>query len=226
MPDTATDRVVDVRVVLPDQWGAIPLQPSQQRERSVTALVERQFAGVDDQPLLREDTRRQLLLQADRAAISDARMLALSLHRVDGVPIPASLVVHWIDMSRDPQASPGDGTQLLAVRDALEPRGERAPGFTLDIGALEAGAVLRRVHEQPAELDGVEADAIAGGRLLAGTPRRDGRGPTRLRDTAGRPAGAPAGSVRRDRRRTALGAPERDVTDVRRGVRVRRGPDR
>lgn len=156
MPDTTTDRVVDVRVVLPDQWWAIPLQPSQQRERSVTALVERQFAGVDDQPLLREDTRRQLLLQANRAAISDARMLALSLQRVDGVPIPASLVVHWIDMPRDPQASPGDGTQLLAVRDKLEPRGERAPGFTLDIGALEAGAVLRRVHEQPAELDGVE----------------------------------------------------------------------
>lgn len=82
--------VVDVRVVLPDHWWAIPLQPPEARTRSVERLVERQFAGVDDQPLLRADARRQLLAQAETAADPDGRLMALSLQRVADVPVPAS----------------------------------------------------------------------------------------------------------------------------------------
>jgi hypothetical protein len=150
--------VVDVRLVLPDHWWAIPLQPPQARARSVERLVERQFAGVDDQPLLRADARRQLLAQAETAADSEGRLMALSLQRVGDVPVPASLVVHWIDLPAGPDSTPGDGALLAGLQEAFEPLAgaSRKPGFALDLGKVAAGRVLRRVHELPAELTGAE----------------------------------------------------------------------
>ena len=158
MAELSTVPVVDVRVVLPDHWWAIPLQPPEARTRSVERLVERQFAGVDDQPLLRADTCRQLLAQAETAADSDGRLMALSLHRVADVPVPASLVVHWIDVAAGPESTPGDSSLLLGLQEAFEPAAEasREPGFALDLGKMAAGMVLRRVHELPAELEGAE----------------------------------------------------------------------
>lgn len=146
--------VVDVRVVLPDHWWVIPLQPPQARARSVERLIERQFAGVDNQPLLRADARRQLLAQAETAAESDGRLMALSLQRVGDVPVPASLVVHWIDIPAGPERTPGDGALLAGLQDAFGAPAE--PGFALEVGKLAAGRVLRRVHELPAELTGAE----------------------------------------------------------------------
>lgn len=105
MADVSAPPVVDVRVVLPDHWWVIPLQPLEARTRSVERLVERQFAGVDNQPLLRADTRRQLLAQAETAADSHGRPMALSLQRVGDVPVPASLVLHWIDVPAAPESS-------------------------------------------------------------------------------------------------------------------------
>jgi hypothetical protein len=157
--DVGAAPVVDVRVVLPDHWWAIPLQPLEARTRSVERLVERQFAGVDDQPLLRADARRQLLAQAERAADSDGRLMALSLQRVGDVPVPASLVLHWIDVPAGPDSSPGcAGSLLLGLREAFEPaaQGPPQPGFALDLGKMAAGMVLRRVHELPAEIAGAE----------------------------------------------------------------------
>jgi hypothetical protein len=156
--DSAPAPVVDVRVVLPDHWWVIPLQPQQARDRSVERLVERQFAGIDDQPLLRADTRRQLLTHAEKAASSDARLLALCLLQIAGAPVPASLVVHWIDLPADPQRRPGDGAQLLTLQTELEPTPSASPtpGFALDLAHLSAGKVLRRVYESHAELEGAE----------------------------------------------------------------------
>ena len=158
MAELSTAAVVDVRVVLPDHWWAIPLQPPEARTRSVDRLVERQFAGVDDQPLLRADARRQLLAQAETAAESDGRLMALSLQRVGEVPVPASLVVHWIDVAVGPDCTPGDGSLLLGLQEAIEPPAQASPqpGFSLDLGKMAAGVVLRRVHELPADLEGAE----------------------------------------------------------------------
>ncbi|MGH3886245.1 MAG: hypothetical protein ACRDSZ_06700 [Pseudonocardiaceae bacterium] len=159
MAEPSTAAVVDVQVVLPDHWWAIPLQPPEARKRSVERLVERQFAGVDDQPLLRADTCRQLLAQAETAADSGGRLMALSLQRVGDVPVPASLVVHWIDVPAGPDSTPGDGSLLSGLREEFEPvaGATRDPGFALDLGEMPAGTVLRRVHELPAELTGAEA---------------------------------------------------------------------
>lgn len=149
MAEVSAASVVDVRVVLPDHWWVIPLQPPQARARSVERLLERQFAGIDDQPLLRADARRQLLAQAETAADSDGRLMALSLQRVGDVPVPASLVVHWIDVPASPDSTPGDGSLLVGLQEAFQ-------GFALEVGKVAAGRVLRRVHEVPAELAGAE----------------------------------------------------------------------
>ena len=54
------------RLVIPDGWFAVDLEPGRM-ERSVAALVKRQFAGIDNAPHLRAQAGRQLLAQA-RAA--------------------------------------------------------------------------------------------------------------------------------------------------------------
>lgn len=150
--------VVDVRLVLPDHWWRIPLQPPQARERSVDRLVERQFAGVDNQPQLRADARKQLLAQAQNAVEVDGKLLALCLLEVQGVPVPASLVMHWIDMPADPEATLGDGGMLLGLQAELQPAAGDSPepGFSLDLARVGAGPVLRRVYESTAELEAAE----------------------------------------------------------------------
>lgn len=173
--------IIDVQVVLPDHWWAIPLQPAQARERSVDALVARQFRGTDNQPLLRVDTRRQLLAQAQDAADSDARLLALSLLAVAGVPVPASLVVHWIDLPQIPGVRPGDGTPLVDLQHELQPApgAELPAGYQLDLGRMPAGTVLRRVHDR---LAGLVADEASVPSLVADywLERPDGRGLVQL----------------------------------------------
>ena len=158
MAEVSTASVVDVRVVLPDHWWVIPLWPPQARARSVERLLERQFTGVDDQPLLRADARRQLLAQADSAADSGGRLMALSLQRVGDIPVPASLVVHWIDVPAGPESTPGDGSLLVGLQEVFEPPtgASRQEGFALEVGKVAAGRVLRRVHELSAELTGAE----------------------------------------------------------------------
>lgn len=151
-------RVVDVRVVLPDHWWRIPLQPPQARERSVDRLIERRFAGVDDNPQLRADTRSQLLKQAEDAAAVDGELLALSLQEVEGVPVPASLTLYWMYLPPEPGTVRGDGEIVQELRDELEPGG--AAGLDRDVGLditkVAAGTVMRRVHETAAELHGAE----------------------------------------------------------------------
>ncbi|MDQ4020052.1 MAG: hypothetical protein M3257_00070 [Actinomycetota bacterium] len=150
--DTAV--VTDVRITLPDDWWMVPLQPTQARERSVQRLVERQFAGIDHQPQLREQVRKEVLAQADAAAVSDARILALSMQRVDGLPVPASLVVHWIDI---PTGSNGaDGSLLAALQDEFTPGPTSPAGVALDLAQMPAGTVLRRVLEAPAQFGGAD----------------------------------------------------------------------
>ncbi len=132
----------------------IPLQPEEARERSVRRLVERQFAGVDHQPQLREQLRQEVLAQAKSAAVSDARVLALSLQRVDGVRGPG-LACRALDRH------PGRARRCRRVTPRHAPG--RVPTWTPATcrirarpRAVAAGAVLRRVHQTEATLAGAE----------------------------------------------------------------------
>lgn len=158
MPDPkAAATVGDVGLVLPHDWWVIPLRPAASRRRSVERLVRRQFTGIDDQPLLRADTARVLLEQADRAASADAQLLALSLLEVAGVPVPASLVVHHLDVPSAPDGV-DEHDLLVDLEERLRPEegSPPAPGFALDRARVSSGPVLRRVHEQRADLEGAE----------------------------------------------------------------------
>ncbi|MEV6196079.1 hypothetical protein AB0M19_27190 [Streptomyces sp. NPDC051920] len=80
-------------MITPEDWYRIPLQPQEQREASVSALIWRQFAGVDDQPVLRRQAEEHLtgaaLAGADRGGV----VLYLSFLAAAGIPLSASLLV-------------------------------------------------------------------------------------------------------------------------------------
>jgi len=86
------------RLVVPDGWFAIDLEPGR-RERSVAALVKRQFAGIDNAPHLKAQAREQLLAQTLAAQAAGGLEMFLSLDPVAGIPLAASLVIFLVPPS-------------------------------------------------------------------------------------------------------------------------------
>ncbi|MEF9905648.1 hypothetical protein [Streptomyces sp. P9-A2] len=82
----------DYRLLLPEGWFRIPLDP-EQRDRSVDALVERQFHGIDNAPHLKEELRADLRHRAAEAHRGGGIELYLSLQEAGPFTVPASLLV-------------------------------------------------------------------------------------------------------------------------------------
>ncbi|MEV6313630.1 hypothetical protein [Streptomyces sp. NPDC051776] len=80
-------------LLTPQDWYRIPLHPPQRREASVKALIERQFKGVDDQPILRRESEETLHGVAEAGVEKGGVVLYLSFMEVGGVPLSASLLV-------------------------------------------------------------------------------------------------------------------------------------
>ena len=95
------------RLVVPDGWFAVDLEPGRM-ERSVAALVKRQFAGIDNAPHLKAQARQQLLAQTQAAQAAGGLEMFLSLQQVAGVPIAASLVIFLV---------PPPGPQVVTAAD-------------------------------------------------------------------------------------------------------------
>ncbi|MER5396707.1 hypothetical protein [Streptomyces sp. NPDC002599] len=104
-------------MITPEDWYRIPLQPQEQREASVSALVRRQFAGVDDQPVLRRQAEEQLTGAALAGADQGGVALYLSFLEAAGIPLSASLLISRLHQRFD---------SLDAVA-ALAGQGEVAP---------------------------------------------------------------------------------------------------
>ncbi|WP_151479647.1 hypothetical protein [Streptomyces albicerus] len=104
-------------LITPEDWYRIPLQPLEQRQASVSALIKRQFAGVDDQPVLRRRSEEQLLGAAEAGAEQGGVVLYLSFLEAAGIPLSASLLISRIHQRFD---------SLDAVS-ALAGKGEVAP---------------------------------------------------------------------------------------------------
>jgi hypothetical protein len=83
------------RLVVPDGWFAVDLEPGR-RERSVAALVKRQFAGIDNAPHLKSQARKELLTQTEAAQAAGGLEMFLSLQQVAGIPLAASLVIFLV----------------------------------------------------------------------------------------------------------------------------------
>ncbi|MGW1625951.1 hypothetical protein [Streptomyces sp. NPDC002172] len=88
-------------LITPEDWYRIPLQPPDRREASVSALIRRQFAGVDDQPVLRRKAEEQLRGAAEAGAERGGVALYLSFLEAGGIPLSASLLVSLLDEKFD-----------------------------------------------------------------------------------------------------------------------------
>jgi hypothetical protein len=130
------------RLVVPAGWWAIDLDPAV-RDRSVAALVDHQWRGVDDAPHLKAEARATLGRQAAEAADAGGVQLFLSVGRLAGVPLSASLLVCSL-----PLDSPAELTEVA----------ERNRGAGREVGHLElpAGTALRTAWREPGAGNGAE----------------------------------------------------------------------
>lgn len=145
--------VVDVRLTLPDGWWIIPLADEEGRHRSIAALVARQFTGIEDRPLIQSGLRTTLRAQAEAAnQAQGSRLLAISLAQPEGVPMPASLVLSWLDLPGPAER----GRVLMDLQERLHPDLTKPlpAGCSLDLARVPPGHVLRRVHLQRHESAG------------------------------------------------------------------------
>lgn len=121
-----------LNLITPEDWYRLPLAEEAALKRAVTSLVDRQFRGIDNQPLLRREAADALLEQARRARAGGGVDLYLTFERTAGIPVAASLVVSLV-----PQ--PPDTPTLRAVaRDLDDPA---APATVVE---LPSGPAVRR----------------------------------------------------------------------------------
>jgi len=135
-----------VGLVVPGDWWLVPLTDPEAMRRAVRGLVDRQFEGVDDQPLLKHDLRQRLSVSCAQAAAANGRLMAVSLGQVAGVPLTATVTTYWIPLGRPVGGSHLDDltTNLIDIdRDSADARYDKA-GF-------EAGPALRRVRRSTSD---------------------------------------------------------------------------
>jgi hypothetical protein len=123
------------RLVVPDGWFAVDLDPGR-RERAVAALVGRQFAGLDNAPHLKAQTRQELLARAKAAYEAGGLEMFLSTQQVAGIPLASSLVIFLV---------PPPGSQVVTAGElAGSLDGEGRQVRVTDLPAGTAVRVLRR----------------------------------------------------------------------------------
>jgi hypothetical protein len=139
----------DYRLLLPEGWFRILLDPDQ-RNRSVDALVERQFHGIDNAPHLKEELRADLRRRAAKAHRSGGIELYLSLQEVGPFTIPASLLVSLAPL-RHAEPLPAEDLARAFAQDAEEENGGETPEITVEELAAGTAVRVRRRSRQPGE---------------------------------------------------------------------------
>ncbi|GAB3172143.1 hypothetical protein [Streptomyces incanus] len=136
----------DYRLLLPEGWFRILLDP-EQRDRSVDALVERQFHGIDNAPHLKEELRADLRHRAAKAYRGGGIELYLSLQEAGPFTIPASLLVSLAPL-RHPEPLPPDALARAFAQDA-----DPAAATEVSVEELAAGTAVRvrRTMSRPGE---------------------------------------------------------------------------
>jgi hypothetical protein len=102
--DDFTSPPVDYNLIVPDGWFQIPLDPDE-RDRSISALAELQFRGIDNAPHLKEQVMRDLQQRAKAAYGCGGTELYLSLLTAGPVPLASSLLISVPDPDEWPECS-------------------------------------------------------------------------------------------------------------------------
>jgi hypothetical protein len=147
MTEQTTATGVAYRLVVPEEWFVIDLEPGR-RERSVAALVARQFAGIDNAPHLKAQAREETLAKAEAAYSAGGLEMFLSLQQIAGIPVAASLVTFLVP----PPATGAVTAEELAATLA----GDEGRVTVVDLPAGTSVRMLRRAGS-----DGDAASATA-----------------------------------------------------------------
>ncbi|GAA2039756.1 hypothetical protein GCM10009757_00960 [Streptomyces cheonanensis] len=141
----------DYSLILPDGWYRIPLDP-EQCTRSVDALVERQFKGIDNQPHAKRQVRNDLLDQADQAIGNGGIEMYLSLQAAGPITIPASLLVTLTPEVREADKSLEEVARELAH--------SGPPGIETTIETLPTGEAVRTRSRTEAARDDATGEVL------------------------------------------------------------------
>lgn len=125
----------DYQLLLPEGWFRVHIDP-ERRERSVDALVERQFNGIDNAPQIKAQVRQELIDQATKAFDEGGIELYLSLQQAGPLTVPASLL---IALGLPPQGGRLPALDDIAGRLAAEGNDSRE----VSVVELAAGPALR-----------------------------------------------------------------------------------
>lgn len=137
--------VGDFTILTPSDWYRIPLGDPDRRVRSVNALVERQFKGVDDQPVLKRETAATLTGAAQEAADNGGLVLYVSTQRILDVPLPASLLVTLMPSvgdALDAARALASGSGEIGLRDLAAGRSVRARRESRSKESAQLGSTL------------------------------------------------------------------------------------
>ncbi|MGA5294904.1 hypothetical protein [Streptomyces koyangensis] len=140
---TTPDQPQDYRLLLPDGWFRVPLEP-EARDRSVNALVEQRFEGVDNAPHVKEELRRDLRKRASKAYRNGGIELYLSLQQAGPVTVPASLLVTLAPLPHR------GGLPLEALAQRLS---EGKHTVEVGVGELPSGPAVRVISKQRGPVD-------------------------------------------------------------------------
>ncbi|MGH3721037.1 MAG: hypothetical protein ACRDRI_19760 [Pseudonocardiaceae bacterium] len=148
-------------LLLPPGWWHIPLD--ERRGQSVTALLDRWLASLprDRVAVLRRELDGELTRQVERAVVSGAVEMYLSVDLMRGLPVAASCLVTVV---------PSGAATALPAAELAALLGER-PGD--EVGVLEvawAPAARVRRREPVTEADGLSTGELAVTRLQVYVP--------------------------------------------------------
>jgi len=105
--DQFTSAPKNYNVVVPDGWFQVSLDPDD-RDRSIVALAELTFRGVDNAPHIKQEFMRDLQRKAKDAYRVGGTELYLSTLTVGPVPLASSLLISVPGPDEWPQTSDAD----------------------------------------------------------------------------------------------------------------------
>ncbi|MFF3616000.1 hypothetical protein [Streptomyces sp. NPDC002580] len=132
----------DYNLVVPEGWFQLPLDPDD-RDRSIVALAERTFRGVDNAPHLRDQFMRDLQRRAKDAYTFGGIELYLSTLTIGPVPLSSSLLISLPAPDEWPEVSDAD--------ELVEHLADGGIDAGAELGAVDlemAGRAVRHRHRE------------------------------------------------------------------------------